>query len=144
MSIAIVLLFALEVAVVATGRSSLLSTPNSTTGNTTTPHEATFMFPLIKWCISWSRSNRTEIKATDIGCLCRLHVRPDLGAGFTWNHSSSWHCTSRTLVALQDTSFFNAMLIRYAHFESNLAFSLVVLGSPCLGPPRLDATVQVV
>jgi len=43
--------------------------------------------------------------------------------------------------------FHNAMLIlRYVHFESKqpCVFSLVVLGSLCLGPPRLDATVRVV
>ncbi len=48
--VAIVLLFALEVtfvAVVPTGLSSLLSLSNPSRRNTTTPHEATFMSPLI-------------------------------------------------------------------------------------------------
>ena len=96
-------LFALEatfVAVVAmaTGRSGLSSPSNPRKRNTATPHEAIFMSLLIDWCIFWLKFSQTEIKATDIGCFFRPHVRPDLGTCFLKICSLFWHCASRTLV----------------------------------------------
>jgi hypothetical protein len=99
--VAIVLLFALEVtfvAVMPTGRSALLSPSNPSRRNTATPHEAIFIFPLIDWCTFWLKFSQTKIKATDIGCFFRLHVRPDLGTSLIKIRSLSWHSTSRTLV----------------------------------------------
>jgi len=64
---------------VPTGLSSLLSRSNQSRRNTSTPHEAISVYPLVDCCVLWLKFSRTKMNATDIGCLFRLHVRPDLG-----------------------------------------------------------------